>query len=372
MSPSISKSIPCSCVSSLLENCRSTVADITSLTINQQILSEPADFGCDGLHMDPISAEDNDLEKETSSDDASECAPQKLTRAQRKRIRKKKLKEAASRRRKIIGPLLPTHEDIQNETVQQNNWEDGLVLQGSGARMIYIHCCIPVLSSCMKRRFDFYQGLHGDAMPKGWFAGFRSDYVWSPSLKNLKLCTASGTPDPSVAKKIKGTQKLEKFRFIQNHARATQLVQVATHRNKKISSLSGQQQQPADTEIFFDRKNGVMLEATILLQGAGIHLVAFTQRNPQMLGGSQQPDCPNTTTVTEKKKRKVEDIQDSLEGDSGTVMKRRKMHGNKDYLNWGQSFPSEIFVFHSNRFICEDSADFSESNAVLQKFPDSL
>lgn len=34
---------------------------------------------------------------------------QKLTRAQRKRLRKKKLKQAASQpRRKIIGPLLPT------------------------------------------------------------------------------------------------------------------------------------------------------------------------------------------------------------------------------------------------------------------------
>ncbi|KAK1589435.1 hypothetical protein Q3G72_034029 [Acer saccharum] len=38
----------------------------------------------------------------------SECEPQKLTRAQRKRLRKKKLKEDASRRSKIIGPLLPT------------------------------------------------------------------------------------------------------------------------------------------------------------------------------------------------------------------------------------------------------------------------
>lgn len=35
----------------------------------------------------------------------------KLTRAQRKRLRKRKLKEANSRRRKIIGPLLPASED---------------------------------------------------------------------------------------------------------------------------------------------------------------------------------------------------------------------------------------------------------------------
>lgn len=35
----------------------------------------------------------------------------KLTRAQRKRLRKRKLKEAASHRRKIIGPLLPGSND---------------------------------------------------------------------------------------------------------------------------------------------------------------------------------------------------------------------------------------------------------------------
>ncbi|KAL0395840.1 UNVERIFIED_CONTAM: Pathogenesis-related protein 1 [Sesamum calycinum] len=38
----------------------------------------------------------------------------KLTRAQRKRLRKKKLKEAASQRRKIIGPLLPGSSDGEN------------------------------------------------------------------------------------------------------------------------------------------------------------------------------------------------------------------------------------------------------------------
>ncbi|KAL0461862.1 UNVERIFIED_CONTAM: hypothetical protein Slati_0073800 [Sesamum latifolium] len=39
----------------------------------------------------------------------------KLTRAQRKRLRKKKLKEAASQRRKIIGPLLPGSSDDGND-----------------------------------------------------------------------------------------------------------------------------------------------------------------------------------------------------------------------------------------------------------------
>ena len=40
--------------------------------------------------------------------DDSESGQQKLTRAQRKRLRKKKLKEDASRRGNIIGPLLPS------------------------------------------------------------------------------------------------------------------------------------------------------------------------------------------------------------------------------------------------------------------------
>ncbi|KAM5576838.1 hypothetical protein ABKV19_007598 [Rosa sericea] len=41
-------------------------------------------------------------------DGTGESETQKLTRAQRKRLRKKKLKEDASRRKQIIGPLLPS------------------------------------------------------------------------------------------------------------------------------------------------------------------------------------------------------------------------------------------------------------------------
>lgn len=41
----------------------------------------------------------------SSGDEGDE--PKKLTRAQRKRLRKKKLKEAASTHRKFIGPTLP-------------------------------------------------------------------------------------------------------------------------------------------------------------------------------------------------------------------------------------------------------------------------
>lgn len=41
-----------------------------------------------------------------------ECdKPKNLTRAQRKRLRRKKLKEAASNRRKFIGPMLPSYEN---------------------------------------------------------------------------------------------------------------------------------------------------------------------------------------------------------------------------------------------------------------------
>ncbi|GAB4849112.1 hypothetical protein Ancab_003920 [Ancistrocladus abbreviatus] len=48
----------------------------------------------------------------SSSDHSDECGPEKLSRAQRKRIRRKKLKEAATHRRKLIGPVLPsTSED---------------------------------------------------------------------------------------------------------------------------------------------------------------------------------------------------------------------------------------------------------------------
>lgn len=57
----------------------------------------------------------DDLEESgcsTSDDNGDgERGPEKLTRAQRKRLRKKKLKEDASRRVKIIGPLLPSTGD---------------------------------------------------------------------------------------------------------------------------------------------------------------------------------------------------------------------------------------------------------------------
>ncbi|KAL6952481.1 hypothetical protein U1Q18_050628 [Sarracenia purpurea var. burkii] len=63
----------------------------------------------DCLNVDHISEESGS--SSSSDDDEGECGSQKLTRAQRKRLRKRKLKRASSHRRKIIGPLLPTNSD---------------------------------------------------------------------------------------------------------------------------------------------------------------------------------------------------------------------------------------------------------------------
>ncbi|XP_057806801.1 uncharacterized protein LOC131021567 isoform X2 [Salvia miltiorrhiza] len=59
------------------------------------------------LLNDPPEEEIENEEPSPSSSDDNDGGDGKLTRAQRKRLRKKKLKEADSRRRKIIGPLLP-------------------------------------------------------------------------------------------------------------------------------------------------------------------------------------------------------------------------------------------------------------------------
>ncbi|XP_059295205.1 uncharacterized protein LOC132048315 [Lycium ferocissimum] len=72
---------------------------------------EPLHILSQGLNLDQIPDElENDRGSSSSGDQESDNGPEKLTRAQRKRIRRKKLKEAASRRQDIIGPLLPTVE----------------------------------------------------------------------------------------------------------------------------------------------------------------------------------------------------------------------------------------------------------------------
>ena len=67
----------------------------------------------------------DELKKEEDAnddDDEGGLGFAKLTRAQRKRLRKKKLKEAACNRREIIGPQLPgkSEDDQQSEGVRRN------------------------------------------------------------------------------------------------------------------------------------------------------------------------------------------------------------------------------------------------------------
>ncbi|KAF5187568.1 hypothetical protein FRX31_022844 [Thalictrum thalictroides] len=72
-------------------------------------------YASNNLEQQELDGFDDLEEKEkscssSSSSESNECGSnsEKLTRAQRKRFRKKKLKEASSRRQNIIGPLLPT------------------------------------------------------------------------------------------------------------------------------------------------------------------------------------------------------------------------------------------------------------------------
>ncbi|KAL3844682.1 hypothetical protein ACJIZ3_002085 [Penstemon smallii] len=82
--------------------------------------------------IEPLYHLPEDLEIEENNESSScskeredgDLVSEKPTRAQRKRLRKKKLKEAASQRRKIIGPLLPSSigdsENVPEESVRQN------------------------------------------------------------------------------------------------------------------------------------------------------------------------------------------------------------------------------------------------------------
>ncbi|KAJ0096919.1 hypothetical protein Patl1_28492 [Pistacia atlantica] len=70
------------------------------------------DFDVELINLDDFvrtgSSSDGGDDVDDNNGEGGECEPQKLSRAQRKRLRKKKLKEDASGRSKIIGPLLPT------------------------------------------------------------------------------------------------------------------------------------------------------------------------------------------------------------------------------------------------------------------------
>lgn len=87
------------------------------LHINFGFLSHPYFYANCDLSFEPDYAETACC----SSDGIDDGAPEKLTRAQRKRIRKRKLKEAASSRRRIIGPLLPSEYELPGMKNPQTN-----------------------------------------------------------------------------------------------------------------------------------------------------------------------------------------------------------------------------------------------------------
>ncbi|KAJ1381772.1 hypothetical protein SESBI_44842 [Sesbania bispinosa] len=70
---------------------------------------EPVEASIEGSGSDAISGtlDDNENASTSSDEEHGSETEKKLSRAQRKNIRKKKLKEEAIRRGKLIGPLLP-------------------------------------------------------------------------------------------------------------------------------------------------------------------------------------------------------------------------------------------------------------------------
>ncbi|KAJ1414556.1 hypothetical protein SESBI_18806 [Sesbania bispinosa] len=85
---------------------------------------EPVEASIEGSGSDVISGTLDDNENaSTSSDEEHDFETEKkLSRAQRKKIRKKKLKEETIRRGKLIGPLLPL---TPNPAVRSNASEEG-------------------------------------------------------------------------------------------------------------------------------------------------------------------------------------------------------------------------------------------------------
>ncbi|XP_028774271.1 pre-mRNA-splicing ATP-dependent RNA helicase prp28 [Neltuma alba] len=74
-------------------------------------------FGSDAL-PDTLDVYEN---ASTSTEEEQESDSPKLTRAQRKKIRKRKLKEEALRRGKLIGPLLPTDQHADHPPAVRSN-----------------------------------------------------------------------------------------------------------------------------------------------------------------------------------------------------------------------------------------------------------
>ncbi|KAK4755378.1 hypothetical protein SAY87_009135 [Trapa incisa] len=69
------------------------------------------------------SGDSNSLSK-SESDGVDGSGDRKLTRAQRKRIRKKKLRAESIRRGKMIGPLLPSVDDNESADIQKDETKD--------------------------------------------------------------------------------------------------------------------------------------------------------------------------------------------------------------------------------------------------------
>lgn len=74
-------------------------------------------------------------EEDTNDDGSMEFQKKQLTRAQRKRIRKKRLKEESARRGKMIGPLFPSNGDVMCYKVEESCGvakDDALDIQNEG------------------------------------------------------------------------------------------------------------------------------------------------------------------------------------------------------------------------------------------------
>ena len=72
-------------------------------------------------NADDLGENSSNSSSSTDDGDGGERGSHKLTRAQRKRLRKKKLKIDASRRGQIIGPLLPAPVDDDNVGLEKES-----------------------------------------------------------------------------------------------------------------------------------------------------------------------------------------------------------------------------------------------------------
>ena len=133
---------------------------------------------------------DDDVTKLSSSssdgdgDGDGDGGKQKLTRAQRKRLRKKKLRQAAFQRRPIIGPLLPTSSEAdeglvldETQPVRHNAAEESVVsgIHSAGelhSENIVFHLGYSVsLRLINKCRNNFFYDMW-------WFCGLQNSCIW--------------------------------------------------------------------------------------------------------------------------------------------------------------------------------------------------